>query len=596
MPHKAGNGAVLGIASEDGLPSAKRIVLMDRSNLSIVAKTVADDDGAYAFTGLNPDTDDYLAFAVDDDGSPTKSAIIYDKIRPISAHMGGFYWGNWYLLSMAKEPLVQILGLTDGNDVMTGGAGRGTVIAQGASVVKNQQSLTKGASSLPATKLNEMSIARNALNQHNLLNNQSQNKVSCEWVLDTNDISQTVCVSLARHPSLHRNNSYYAYTSVILQLRYDGKKLQMYHHNGKNYSSDGSILISYLVMCCEYDMSAQGVVHIVGSIHYGENASLCVNGKRVAQSNLAGENVKSSNGSDQRSLSAFIHGDINKNRYSAFGFPTSTTTGPVAFYADTISDDEAMAHYQALMTDTLPQATGYVKAVVQDYPTYLYRLNDLQESLFVKDRLRDNAQGNGHELTKVGGLQATTETLVKGGGGMLFRGGGVRSNMLHLGVHSPNFLTVEFIAKPDSQTVSNWQMLISHARGGQYHFEVRRHNITGKWCLQWRENNAEYLANFTSEIDTQMHHYAFVVDKVQGQCLLYIDGVLAQILSVTKLAMMVEHNHTETDESLSIGGRVNNALSSVAYPYYGYLAEVAIYPFALNQAQISEHVQAMSVL
>lgn len=597
MPHKAGNGAILGIASEDGLPSAKRIVLMDRSNLSIVAKTVADDDGAYAFTGLNPDTDDYLAFAVDDDGSPTKSAIIYDKIRPISAHMGGFYWGNWYLLSMAKEPLVQLLGLTDDGDVLTGGAGRGAVITRGASVVKNQQSLTKGASSLPATKLNEMSIARNALNQHNLLNNQSQNKVSCEWVLDTNDISQTVCVSLARHSSLHRNNQF-AYTSVILQLRYDGKKkkLKMYYHNGQNLSWTNS-LISNLVMCCEYDMTAQGVVHIVGSIHYGETASLYVNGERVAQSSLAGKNVKSStDNSEQKELSAFIHGDIDKNNMNAFGFPTSATTGVVAFYADTISDDEAMAHYQALMTDILPQATGYVKAVVQDYPTYLYRLNDLQESPFVKDRLRDNAQGNGHELTKVGGLQATTETLVKGGGGILFRGGGVRSNMLHLGVHSPNFLTVEFIAKPDSQTVSNWQMLISHERGGAYHFEVRRHNITGKWCLQWRENNAEYLANFTSEIDTQMHHYAFVVDKVQGQCLLYIEGVLTETLSVTKLAMMVEYNHTSTGESLSIGGRVNNALSGVTYPYYGYLAEVAIYPFALNQTQISEHVQAMSVL
>lgn len=593
MPHKAGNGAILGIASEDGKPSQKRIVLMDRTNLSVVAKTTSDSDGAYAFNGLNPDTDDYLIFAVDDDGNSTKAAIIYDKVRPISAHMGGFYWANWYLLSMAKEPLVQLLGLTDDNDVMTGGAGRGQVIKHGASVVSNQQSLTNGASNLPATKLNEISIARHALNQYNLLNNQAQNKVSCEWVLNLDDVSQAVCVSVTRSNNVYNDAMH---CSVLLQLRYDGKKLQLYRRSGSSVDWSHSLL-SQLVLCCEYDMTAyQGVVHLAGSIHYGETASLYVNGNKVATSSLAGQNIKvAHNNGNQHKITGLIHGTKQVSNH-LLGFATSTTTGVVAFYADIMSDDEAMAHYQALMTDTLPQATGYVKAVVQDYPTYLYRLNDLQESLFIKDRLRDNAQGNGHELTKVGELQATSDTLVKGGGGMLFRGGGVRSNMLHLGVHSPSYLTVEFIAKPDSQTVSNWQMLISHECNGQYHFEVRRHNTTGKWCLQWRENNAEYLANFISEIETKMHHYAFVVDKVQGQCLLYMDGVLAETLSVTKLKMIVEHNNTGTGESLSIGGRVNSALSSVTYPYYGYLAEVAIYPFALNQTQISEHVQAMSIL
>lgn len=594
MPHKAGNGAILGIASEDGLPSAKRIVLMDRSDLSIVAKTVADDDGAYAFTGLNTDTDDYLAFAVDDDGNPTKAAIIYDKIRPISAHMGGFYWANWYLLSMAKEPLVQLLGLTDDNDVMTGGAGRGAVLKHGALVASNQHSLTKGASSLPATKLNEISIARHTLNQHNLLNNQTQNKVSCEWVLNLDDVSQAACVSLMR---VHRyNDSQYVYCSALLQLRYDGKTLRLYRHNGEKVKWSSSPLDG-LLLCCEYDMTVyQGAVHIAGSVYYGESASLYVNGNKVATSSLAGQNIKIGFNISQSRMIALIHGTkIASGQTSEF--PASLTTGVVAFYADTMSDDEAMAHCQALMTDTIPQVTGYVKAVVQDYPTYLYRLNDLQEDLFVKDRLRNNAQGNGHELTKTGELQATSKTMVKGGGGMLFRGGGVRSNRLHLGVHSSNFLTVEFIAKPDSQVVSNWQVLISHEYGGLYHFEVRRHNTTGKWCLQWRENDAEYLANFPYEVDVSaMHHYVFVVDKIQGQCLLYVDGVLAETLSITKLAMMVSYNDTKADESLSIGGRVNGELSGVTYPYYGYLAEVAIYPFALNHTQISEHVQAVNII
>lgn len=598
MPHKAGNGAILGIASEDGKPSQKRIVLMDRTNLSVVAKTTSDNDGAYAFNGLNPDTDDYLIFAVDDDGNPTKAAIIYDKVRPISAHMGGFYWANWYLQSMAKEPLVHFLGIESGG-VLTGGAGRAYFEGQGAALLTNQPTLTPAASNLPSTTLNSISIGRYTLNQHHALSNQANTTASVEWVLDLNSIKQNCSIVLTRNHSSQNHWGNYSYGATILLLRYNyqNKKLQLYRHNGVHLEWNDN-LFSNTVLCCEYDVAMlEGVVHIAGSIIYGENAQLYVNGVQVATANLAGSNIKSGFYDANMILILAFCGDNKINGSNTLGFPVSMTTGVAAAYGSAMGADEAMAHYKALMIESIPIATGYFKAVVQDYPTYLYRLNDIQESLVVKDGLRPTAQGNGHELIKVGNMQAVNDSLVKGGGGMVFSGGGVRSNQLHLGVHNPYYLSIEFIAKPDSQTVNNWQMLISHEINGNIHFEVRRHNTTGRWCVQWRENNAEYLANFNTPVDvSQMHHYVFTVDKITGQCLLYIDGDLTETLNITKLKMNVGFSLTIEAESLSIGGRVNSGLSSVAYPYYGYLAEVAIYPFALNPTQISDHIQAMSIL
>ena len=41
MPHKPGVGAIFGITAEDGVAAQKRVALMDRSNLKVVATTTA---------------------------------------------------------------------------------------------------------------------------------------------------------------------------------------------------------------------------------------------------------------------------------------------------------------------------------------------------------------------------------------------------------------------------------------------------------------------------------------------------------------------------------------------------------------------------
>ncbi|WP_395146965.1 LamG-like jellyroll fold domain-containing protein [Moraxella atlantae] len=610
MPHKAGNGAIFGIVSEDGVPSQKRITLMDRSNLSIVAKTVSDNDGAYAFTGLNPDTDDYLAFAVDDTGDTTKKPIIYDKIRPISAHMGGLYWANWYLLSMSHEPLVQLLGVTDNastnNFVLTGGAGRHYWGSFG-DILPNQNTVTQGAASLPTTQLLNGALARWTKDQDNALINQPANAVTAEWVLDLSTVGSDVAVALVRvHVSVHYNNTdglAYAATLLSLQYAYTTGTVKLYRHDGTNGNNIlwSNYPHSKLSLCCEYVLPTaqrREVVHIAGAVLYGDTAALYVNGQEVARANLASTNTKAGNYYTPRMFA--LIGSPNKNAPPVgIGFPASYTTGVVAFYGRALSSAQIKANYDALVKDTLPQVTGYVKAVVQDYPSYLYLLNEPNDLLVCVDRLRpNNLTDTAVKKVKLAQLSASTDTIVKGGGGTVFGGGGMRSDNVFASPQSPRFVTVEFIAKPTSNSVSDWQMLISHAdKNGTVYFEVRRHNRTGNWVLAWRESGAEYLANFAAAIDiSAIHHYVFTVNKATGEARLYIDSAIVETVSVTKLNFDNPESPTTEPETLSIGGRVDGSLTSVSYPYYGYLAAVAIYPFVLTDGQIKAHYDARDTL
>lgn len=603
MPHKAGNGAIMGIVSEDGLPSAKRIVLMDRSNLSIVAKTVADSEGGYVFSGLNADTDDYLVFSVDDD-EPTKKAIIYDRVKPILAHQGGLYWANWYLLSMAKEPLVQMLGITDNanptNFVMTGGAGRNYWDSLGTGLVVNNPTLTIGSASLPAVKLNNSALGRNTFNQKDILRSQTKNAVSCEWVLDLSTVKQDISASLVRYNTdrdYWTGESSYAVGVLILVYAPASNKVTMFRSDGGADYNYARVKEWSIALCCEYifpEALKDKVVHLAASILYGDNAVLYVNGKKVVTANLAGTNLKAGDYGHGR-LAGIIGSTSKTGGSQLLGYPATFTTGVVAFYSSEMSEIEANASYQALFTDTLPQATGYIKAVVADYPSYLYRLNEPEEELVVKDRLRPYALGNGHELTKVGGskIQASTDSLIKGGGGTIFGGGACRTSWLFGSMQSPRYVSVEFIAKPTFSTVSNWEMLISHGNDSTYYLEVRRHNTTGKWCVMSRENGGEVLTNFTTPIDiTVMHHYAFTLNKEEGKARLYIDGVLIETQEMNKFKFDTLWSATSWAELLCIGGRVDGGMTSVSYPYYGYLAEVALYPYELSQNQIQAHYDA----
>ena len=113
MPHKLGVGAIKGIVSEDGVVSQKRVALIDRSTLKVIAVTESDEGGAYVFKGLNADTNDYIVVGVDDSqdvAGEYKQAMIFDRVKPFSAHIGSIFYGNWYFVSKGKDPIAAWFG------------------------------------------------------------------------------------------------------------------------------------------------------------------------------------------------------------------------------------------------------------------------------------------------------------------------------------------------------------------------------------------------------------------------------------------------------------------------------------------------------
>ena len=106
------NGAILGIVSEDGVVKVNNpVVLMDH-NLQVLARTVTDANGGYAFYNLDPYKTDYMVFTVDNDGAEPKAALIKDYITPIQT-VSGTLRGNFPALLDALAPAMSLVSMNN---------------------------------------------------------------------------------------------------------------------------------------------------------------------------------------------------------------------------------------------------------------------------------------------------------------------------------------------------------------------------------------------------------------------------------------------------------------------------------------------------
>lgn len=79
----AGAGGIYGIVSEDGVALPNRpVYLMDRG-FGKLGYTVTDENGGYAFNGLN-EFYEYIVASTDPSGPPYKNALIWDRVKPIN--------------------------------------------------------------------------------------------------------------------------------------------------------------------------------------------------------------------------------------------------------------------------------------------------------------------------------------------------------------------------------------------------------------------------------------------------------------------------------------------------------------------------------
>lgn len=618
MAHKLGSGAILGIASEDGVVSQKRITLLDRTNMKVIKQTVSDENGAYAMTGLNPDTNEYLIFAVDDDGDPKKAAIIYDYVQPIPAHQGGFFWSNWYLLAMSKEPIVMFLGIPDEDDAnfsLPYGVGRYDMRSVGGSLSIINEALAAGAPNLPSVKVTSSNMARALLNQKKWTASSSNIKASCEWLLDTSKTASiaTICVTYANTNFMHQlysGSDPNVFLCPIFMLEYNPSTYAVTLYRHDQYTSNVyDELRTKLIVAATYvlPMSLRGTtIHITSNLEYAINASLYINGVSVASNSLVGTNSTiTPDGNNPLSTTSGNMLAIVGNGSPTGGYRTLNTgytnlsTPLFCVYSEAISASEVLERYTALTEDTLPLATGYVRASVADYPLYLFRLDDENGSDFANDVLRYKRINETSALVKAlpNGINLAPEkSMMIGGSGMDFSGGGLYGNYMFGAPVSPRFITVSFTARPNATYINTNQSVMSHQNSaGTVFFGV---NITsaGKWQLQWR-SGGEKFALFATPIDTAAtHFYAFTVSIKAQQAKLYIDGALIETVAITSGNFDQVMQRTIQSERLCIAGLVSSDGLTVSNPYNGFLSDIAMYPTVLSENKINAQYEAMTVI
>ncbi len=79
-----GSGGIYGIVSEDGVAQANRpAVLFERDTFFKVGYTTTDENGGYAFNGLN-EAREFMVMSHDPSGPPFKNALVWDRINPIN--------------------------------------------------------------------------------------------------------------------------------------------------------------------------------------------------------------------------------------------------------------------------------------------------------------------------------------------------------------------------------------------------------------------------------------------------------------------------------------------------------------------------------
>lgn len=613
MPHKVGNGAILGIVSEDGVPSQKRITLMDRSDLSIVQRSASDIYGAYAFTGLNPDTDDYLIFTVDDDGVEKKAAIIYDYVKPIPAHQGGFYWANWYRLSMMKEPIVSIIPISAIAGTTTGdlsyGAGKYPPLIFGLSTTYNQQSITPAAQNIPTVSFSSSGIRKTTLDNNALISNPSQTNISFEWVLDlSKPLSSRVSLmifSASGETGVGNTYNSFNYKSIIIAVDYTAatNTVSIRKSPGTGYTpqynenvdATAVSVLSYVLP----ESIRNKAIHISGSISFASIANLFINGALAKTASLVGTGATY----DRRTANHIGLMTLGSTYIPSQSIDTNTatlTSSLAAIYAETMTEQESLALYQSLFFDAKPGVTGYLKSVLEDYPLYFYRLQDIAESTKAIDALRpNNKAGNPSALSKgvYSGVTNSSDTIVVGGSGKVFSGGGYAASDLPGALPSSTAATIEFIAKPTAGQTGT-QVILSHRRSTEVYFEVQIVGSALKPRLVWQELGSIVNISFNTSLSTAaINHYAFSINKLAGTVQLFVNSVLTETVVTTAHLFDIPRISTvATAEGIYIAGILSSNLTSISNPYYGYLSEVALYPAALSQAVIKKHYDARLTL
>ena len=553
MPHKAGIGVITGIVTEDGQPRSKRVVLVDRSNLTVIARTQSDENGKYVFSGLNTDTNDYLVFGVDDDVE-LKNAEIHDYIRPISGHQGATYPYNWLWLVLRKNPTNVWTGQTQGDDFVGYSLNK---TEQEGIVLVNQASQTPYAPTFPMTELNIGKIINTGFTPATQQTNTTDN-FTLECVIDL--ASDNLIIASSSSSSTYFNYCYYyliIYQKGVLKIRY------------KQYQNNN------LKTIITHNTNTSGVAHIVAVFEFGNVARLFINGEEVAQGNIT--DTKLSTKEIRRLTVLTANGEQSNFMSSSTGVAVGKIGCMAAFYA-ALSDEEILEHYQALFSETLPRLTGFVKEIFVDNPCHLYRLN---ESDIAKDGVVDYLTLS-KQLT-VNNAQAVLvnqPSVITGGNTALLNGTYFTGTNPYFTTSQDGF-TFECVLRIDTDATAE-QTLYSQSVDN---IVIKRLKTSGNIQVSYPLSGTTETVQFNPLPQGELLLLSIVIDKVNNKALLYLNGAVIEEKNITVAKIKLNNADNNAVKNLIIGQN-----------FIGCLGDVALYPTPLSIDRIKAHYDARDIV
>lgn len=622
MPHKPGIGAIFGITAEDGVADQKRVVLMDRSNMKVVAQTIGDADGAYVFNGLNPDTDDYLVFSVDDNDAPFKEALVRDYIQPIPAYQGAEFPGNYYLLSRRLDPFMQILG---GHSL-----GRPTsalptsesssfsdprYISFAGSVLVDQPSLSPGAPQIPSYTLNGGVLRmharpggeRNPEDEAYSPPRTDPFECAVEFLVDTSEGFSLACkastVFSGNYASLDGET-----TPYIVNWNAGTKQLNFRLANTSgpdNVSSHtydaGTLTLSGLTA---------GVHHILVNIRYADSIDVYVDSVLEGQLSQVGQSAQyvSQSGTTYRIGGFVVAGDRSASLTNNFIPIGSANFSVYTCYKRRLTPAQIEEIYSSLMVGSAPLVTGYTKEVVLDDPAIYIRAGQGDFATPAPEFLSERP------FLSYGDLAFAEPSIVLGGATLRTGAmGGAIESMNCGGVIGHGFFTVELVLEPLS-TLGAGETGYVYQNCSQTSAVLAETNVT--FLLSLAENNRLRVRYYSSGLlvdrtfsriftQDEMRHVAIVMNAPAESLDLYVDGQFEETTSIPPTGVTTNVYSTpptwagSTGSRMSrviVGARRNHSTGDLDFPANARIGEIAHYPHALTATRILAHYEARNVV
>ncbi|QXN70902.1 hypothetical protein DARTUKUTA_49 [Bacillus phage vB_BspP_Dartukuta] len=608
MPHMPGNGAIFGVISEDGLAKTGfPVSLVDRTTGKLVSRQLSDGNGAFAFNGLNQNTNDYQVIGQDEDGETYKNAVIRDRIQPVPGYQGASYWGNWRYAAIQYgvhsfydgQLAHNYLEDTQSGTVPSYSAGQaprfryspnnstGTVTKPVMDV-----SITQGDPSIPATTFDLSTMTAygmtNPAGTVEIDAFGSPAKTALELVADFSTLSSESGWASFTHSLSHENEDPNTGTNVphVIGLYYNisGKYLRIQVNNTGDYH----LRAEHRVNVGDFSMEEyQGVHHVVASAVFGEALNLYIDGVLAHTFSMVGMSAAlryRNNSAYGRVGGTHIHGEYNQTSSSNQGIHIargiSGKVALLAWYSNALDDVQVLDLHQSLMVGAEPKLTGFAKEVFADHPTFYVRLNEPTGTTFVRDMLR------GHTSDVFAG-RVYGETLmlqpsiVVGGNTFGFNGSSsVRFNYSSPSLYNSQGFTVLCVLKPELETPAATETLLrcTNTSEAYNHGVILQRLVNGCLGLIYRAGGLNEQIDFTVPIGTEsMCLAAIAIDKVALTASLFINGELAEQQVI--VGSYIDRPPSRVSNAMyyqaMIGG-ITSDTGGITSPYRGLLGELAV--------------------